>query len=138
MTLLDALLHWYATLTPASLDRIAEFYAPEAQFRDPFNDVRGVPAITTVFRHMFEHTEAPRFVIAERIEHGAQAFVTWSFHFGLRGRPYVVEGASHLCFGADGRVLRHRDYWDAAEELWQQLPLLGPLVRWLRKRFRAS
>ncbi|TFW16650.1 nuclear transport factor 2 family protein [Massilia arenosa] len=138
MNSLAALLDWYATLTPASLDRIAQFYAADAHFRDPFNDVHGVPAIATVFRHMFAHTEAPRFEIAERIEQGEQAFVTWTFHFGLRGRAYAVAGGSHLRFGADGRVIMHRDYWDAAEELWQQLPVLGPPVRWLRKRFRAA
>ena len=40
-----------------------------------------------------------------------------------------------LHFAPDGRVADHRDYWDPAEELWQKLPLLGPPVRWLRRRF---
>jgi len=43
-------------------------------------------------------------------------------------------------FGAaDGRgkVVAHRDYWDAAEELYAKLPLLGPLVRLLGRRFAA-
>ena len=26
----------------------------------------------------------------------------------------------------------HRDYWDAAEELYEKLPLLGALMRWLK------
>ncbi|MGZ3184619.1 MAG: nuclear transport factor 2 family protein [Telluria sp.] len=138
MTTLDALLDWYATLTPASLARLPEFYAPDARFRDPFNDVQGVRAIRAVFEHMFAHTDSPRFQIDERIARGDQAFVTWTFHFRLRGRALVVAGGSHLRFAPDGRVTLHRDYWDAAEELWQQLPLLGPPVRWLRARFRAD
>jgi hypothetical protein len=28
----------------------------------------------------------------------------------------------------------HRDYWDAAGELYEQLPLVGGLMRWLKKR----
>jgi hypothetical protein len=28
----------------------------------------------------------------------------------------------------------HRDYWDAAEELYEQLPGIGVLMRWLRRR----
>ena len=35
---------------------------------------------------------------------------------------------------ADGLVDFHRDYWDAAEEWHEKLPLLGGLMRWLRKR----
>ena len=28
----------------------------------------------------------------------------------------------------------HRDYWDAAEELYEKLPILGGLMRWLKRR----
>lgn len=137
MTQLDALLHWYATLTPDSIARTAEFYAPDAHFRDPFNDVRGVAAIATIFRHMFENTGDPRFIIGERIEQDGAAFVTWTFTFTLRGSPYEIVGGTHFRFNDAGLVTLHRDYWDAAEELLQKLPLVGVPIRWLRGRLRA-
>jgi steroid Delta-isomerase len=28
----------------------------------------------------------------------------------------------------------HRDYWDAAEELYEKLPILGGLMRWLKRQ----
>jgi len=28
----------------------------------------------------------------------------------------------------------HRDYWDAAEELYEKLPGVSVLMRWLKKR----
>jgi len=31
----------------------------------------------------------------------------------------------------------HRDYWDAAEELYEHLPLVGSLLRWLKRRIAA-
>jgi steroid Delta-isomerase len=31
-------------------------------------------------------------------------------------------------------VVFHRDYWDAAEELYEKLPVIGALMRWLKKR----
>ena len=67
-----------------------------------------------------------------------QAFVTWDFVFAYRrGAPaglQTVRGASHLQYDAQGRITMHRDYWDAAEELYEKLPLLGLLMRWLRRR----
>ncbi len=133
----EPLLAWYATLTPDTLNRVGQFYAPDAQFRDPFNDVRGVVAIETIFRHMFSHTEQPRFIIDERIAQGEQVFVTWLFVFSLRGKPYQIAGGSHLRFNSAGLVVLHRDYWDAAEELLEKLPLVGAPIRWLRGRFRV-
>lgn len=135
---IDELLAWYASLSPETLSQIADFYQPQARFKDPFNDVQGVEAIRAIFAHMFATTENPRFVIGERLVQGQQAFVTWVFEFSLKGQAYRIEGGSHLMFGADGRVMNHRDYWDAAEELLQKLPLIGGPVRWLRRQFAVK
>jgi hypothetical protein len=43
-------------------------------------------------------------------------------------------GASHLVFDAASKVQIHRDYWDAAEELYEKLPWVGSLMRWLKRR----
>jgi ketosteroid isomerase-like protein len=137
MNRLEALLAWYGTLTPQSLARIAEFYHPQARFKDPFNDVQGAADIRRVFAHMFTSTEAPRFIIREEIAEPHRAFVTWDFTFTLRGRRFVVHGATRFGFDHDGRVTEHRDYWDPAEELWQKLPVIGAPVAWLRRRFQA-
>jgi hypothetical protein len=137
MIALDQLLNWYATLTPHNVGRVAQFYASNAHFRDPFNDVQGVVAIEAIFTHMFAHTEQPHFIIGERVVQGRQAFVTWVFAFHLRGKLYEIAGVSHLCFDDYGKVVSHRDYWDAAEELLQKLPLIGKPIRWLRGRFKA-
>ncbi len=137
MSPLDKLLNWYQTLTPDSLCEIAQLYRADAHFKDPFNEVRGIAPIAAIFTHMFATTENPRFVIDERIEQGQQAFVSWRFEFAVKGKAYVVAGGSHLVFDDAGLILVHRDYWDAAEELFQKLPIIGGLIRWLRKRFSA-
>ena len=134
---LDKLLDWYENLAPHNVCRVSEFYAANASFRDPFNDVRGTSAIQRIFEHMFESTTAPRFVIRHRMLQGDHAFVTWTFEFELLGKPYTVEGSSHITFGQDGLVCTHRDYWDAAEELFQKLPIIGGLFKVLRRRFSA-
>jgi hypothetical protein len=46
----------------------------------------------------------------------------------------VIQGASHLRLDGQGRVAQHRDYWDAAEELYETLPIVGTLMRWLKRR----
>ena len=87
---------------------------------------------------MFATTEAPRFEVTDCIEQGGQAMLGWTFHFALRGRALTVRGVTHLRFDADDRVTLHRDYWDAAEELYEKLPLLGGLMRAVRRRLRAT
>ena len=133
-----ALAHFYGTLQPSSLGRIGELYAPEARFQDPFNDVVGTAAIARIFEHMFATVAAPRFVVTTRIVQGRDAMLGWDFHLKLSGRDTVIRGVTHLQFDDAGRVVLHRDYWDAAEELYSRLPLIGGLMRWLRRKLSSE
>jgi steroid delta-isomerase len=134
---LSALAGWYESLTPASLARIGDHYAANAWFKDPFNEVSGLEAIRRVFAHMFETLREPRFRVTERIADENGAVLVWEFRFGAGRRQYLVRGASHLRFDARGKVTYHRDYWDTAEELYARVPLLGALMRGLRRRLAA-
>jgi hypothetical protein len=129
---------WYANLSPTSLQDIAKYYADGARFKDPFNEVQGLKAIQAIFEHMFATTQYPKFIFEEVIEQESKVFLTWQFHFGLRGKSYIVKGGSMLTFNAQGLIIDHRDYWDAAEELWEKLPIVGGLVGWLRRKFKVQ
>jgi len=127
----------FEQLVPADVARLPEFYAANARFKDPFNDVVGVPQIQRVFAHMFVALDEPRFVIRDVLVDGDQCMLTWDFLFRMRRfdrRVQTVHGATHLRFDAQGLVALHRDYWDAAEELYEKLPVLGALMRWLKRR----
>ncbi|MBI1396574.1 MAG: nuclear transport factor 2 family protein [Betaproteobacteria bacterium] len=132
----DALARFYESLRPESLDGLGRFYADEARFRDPFNDVSRLPEIRAIFEHMFRTLEEPRFEIVNRVVDGDQAMLEWVFTFRVRRfRPATrrrVHGVSHVRFGPDGRVIYHRDYWDTGEELYAHLPVIGMLWRRLR------
>lgn len=134
------LVHFFQHLSPADIGWLGTLYAADAYFKDPFNEVQGLPAIQAVFAHMFRALDAPRFVVTGQIVQGHQAMLTWDFLFSFRGETGVqtVRGATHLVFNTAGLVTLHRDYWDPAEELYEKRPLLGGLMRWLKRRVRAG
>ena len=137
---LDALIDFFHGLSPQSVARFPEFYSAEAYFKDPFNEVRGVAAVQRIFTHMFDQVGEPRFVVSERVIDDDGAMLVWTFSFRLArggGGKQVIRGVSHLKFDAAGKVNYHRDYWDAAEELYMKLPVLGMLMRGLRRMLAA-
>jgi ketosteroid isomerase-like protein len=135
---LERLVDYWQTLTPAAVAKIADMYAEDAYFRDPFNDVTGIEKIRHIFADMFVRLDEPKFNIVETIEEPHGALLIWNFTFRFKTlKPRLtrtIHGTSHIRFAADGRVQYHRDYWDAAGELYEQLPLAGSLMRWLKKR----
>ena len=132
------LVRFFQDLQRSDLHRLGELYAPLAYFKDPFNEVRGLVEIQRIFEHMYEALDQPHFVVTEQILQGRQCFLVWEFRFRFkrfdRGNWQVVRGSSHLRFDEQGLVEYHRDYWDAAEELYEKIPGLGAVMRWLRRQ----
>ena len=129
---------FFETLTPQSVAQLQTIYDAQARFKDPFNEVQGLPEIERIFQHMYVSLAQPRFVIVAQIVDGSQAFLTWEFRFKFKRfdtqTEQVVLGTTHLVLDEQGQISLHRDYWDAAEELYEKLPVVGSLMRWLKGR----
>ena len=139
---LARVVRFYETLSPESLATMGDIYVPDARFKDPFNEVQGLAAIEAIFSHMYRQVHAPRFCVTGRMGAEDEAWLAWEFSFRFRGwkesETQLIRGATHLRFAADGRIAEHRDYWDSGEELFAKLPLLGGLMRFLRRRLAAG
>ena len=133
---------FFETLTPQSVSQLHTLYDVQAHFKDPFNEVQGLPEIERIFKHMYASLEQPHFVITGQLVDGAQAFLTWEFRFRFKRIDtttlQAVRGGSHVVFNEWGLVTLHRDYWDAAEELYEKLPVVGGVMRWLKARANQS
>ena len=137
---LQRVVDFYENLSRASVPMLGQIYTDDAFFKDPFNEVTGVAHIVAIFQHMFEQVDAPRFVVTHQVVNGKDGFITWDFLFCMKRyakQEQCIRGATHVQFAPDGRVCMHRDYWDAAEELYEKLPLLGSLMRWLKRAARS-
>lgn len=138
----QALAQAYESLSVQGLIDLAKFYAPQAIFQDPFNDVKGWQRIELIFLHMFETLRSPRFVIDEQVTQGQSTFLTWRFFFWHDAmstkEEQCIRGATHLMWEKDAirgwEIALHKDYWDAAQELYERLPVIGALMRWLKSK----
>jgi hypothetical protein len=138
---IDHFVTFFEALEPSSVARLGEVYASDVYFKDPFNEVHSLAQVQHIFGHMYVSLDRPRFVVTGQVAEGRECFLTWNFEFHFRTHQpallQTVRGTSHLKFNEAGLVSFHRDYWDAAEELYEKLPLLGSLMRWLKKRVNS-
>ena len=130
---------FFQSISADSARTLSLIYTDDVWFKDPFNEVQGLEQVSHIFTHMFEQVDAPRFVVTHSVLQDDQAFLTWDFLFRMRrfsDEEQCIRGATHVRFASDGRVAYHRDYWDAAEELYEKLPVVGSLMRWLKTSAR--
>jgi len=136
---LQKLIRFFETINTGNVSELAQVYSEDVFFKDPFNEVRGLADVVRIFSHMFEQVDSPRFVVTNHVLQGDQAFLTWDFLFQMKrfsAAEQCIRGATHLRFSPDGKANFHRDYWDAAEELYEKLPVLGSLMRGLKQLAR--
>jgi steroid delta-isomerase len=135
---LDAYIRFYETLTPEATGALPSLVTPDVRFRDPFNDVQGVEAYQRILMKMFQDVDAPRFEVRHAVLDGTVGYLQWRLVFrGKRGRQRTIIGMSELHFDVDGRVARHVDYWDAAAQVYEHLPVLGCILRRIRQWIAA-
>lgn len=128
------IIEWFEELRPDTLDSIVTIYGPDAHFRDPFNDVSGVASIRQIYAHMFESLENPAFTVTESVEQAERLCLVWVFRFGWRGRLVEFEGTTWFDLDEQGLIRRHRDFWDVSQGVYERLPILGTVLRALRKK----
>ncbi|UXH76359.1 nuclear transport factor 2 family protein [Roseateles amylovorans] len=128
----------YEQLSPTTLDALESLFAPDAHFIDPFNDVIGRATIRKIFEHMYATLDQPRFDVLEGAIQGCNGFLLWDLHFRSRGQTHRIHGMSRLVFDDQGRITLHHDHWDPARQLYEGVPVLGALMRMIRRRLSAT
>lgn len=133
---------YYEGLAPDNVERLREIAVSEMYFKDPFNEVRDVEHVIRIMKHMYQTSENPRFKVSDSVLKGRLAFLKWEFYFSTKslnkGREIRVVGMSELQFDEAGLVSAHIDYWDAAEQLYEHVPLLGGLLRLVKKNLKVK
>lgn len=138
---LQRYLQYFETMTPDTVGEIRALAAPDLHFRDPFNDVRDVEKVVTIMQDMFRDTENPKFVILKYQLTDAWALLKWEMTFTPKkvrcDAPWRIVGLSEVTFSSEGKVIEHIDYWDAAENFYERLPLIGTLLRMVKRRLQV-
>jgi hypothetical protein len=131
----------YRTFDRASLGLLPALYAPHAEFIDPVHRIQGLPAIHTYFESMCANVARCEFVYLSVLVEGDQACIKWQMTFEhpklAGGRPVRVPGMSWLTI-EQNLIVVHEDCYDMGAMLYEQVPLLGRLVTWVRRRLAAD
>ncbi|HRC43713.1 MAG TPA: nuclear transport factor 2 family protein [Nitrospira sp.] len=126
----------YGQLSARSLGLLSDLYSDDIEFQDPFHRIAGLPALRQYLAALYAHVESCSFKFEEGVTQGNESVLMWSMflkHPRLNGGAVVtVPGSTHIRFR--DKVSYHRDYFDAGAMLYEQLPLIGRVIRIIKRR----
>jgi hypothetical protein len=116
-----------------------DFYDADVVFRDPIVELRGRDALKAYYAEMYENVTSIRFDFSGGIEKDDEVVAFWTMEARARGlkggEPVLLEGASHIRFGGEsGKAIYHRDYFDMGAFVYENIPVLGPIIRYTKGR----
>ena len=129
----------YQHLDAKNIDLLDSIYTQEIRFVDPLHSIEGLPRLKAYCRELYSNVGYCGFVFGDEIIHRHEAYLQWVMEFShprLNGGGAIfLPGVSCLKF-AD-KVSFHRDYYDAGAMLYEHIPVMGSIVRWLKRRLQS-
>ena len=126
----------YQQLNKDNLTLLSEIYSKDIRFSDPLHKIAGLSALTDYFKNLYHNVESIDFVIHQVIRDDNTAALKWTMnlvHPKLNaGNGISVEGISLLTF--DGKINQHQDYFDLGAMLYEQLPIVGGLIGFIKSK----
>ena len=132
-------LELFNALSAGQLEKLERLYAADACFIDPLHQLQGLPAIKNYFAKLYQRVSHCRFELLDCTGVVGNEVISWRMtlhHPRLAaGRAVVVEGCSWIKY--EQQIYYHRDFFDMGAMLYEQLPLLGGLLRTIKGRVSA-
>lgn len=117
-------------------DIVNNVYSRDMYFEDPFHRVEGLRAFKEYCASLYENLTHCQFRFHDQWAREGDAILTWTMSYAHPklngGREIRVEGMSWIIF--DEKVFYHRDYFDGGALLYEHIPLLGGIIRSIKRK----
>jgi len=134
-TAIEKICDFYLQFQAGDLSGLDITYSPYIEFIDPAHSITGINALREYFKGLMENLEYCEFDIHSVMEQETEAYMQWTMNFRHprlnKGKNISLEGISHFKF--DSRVTYHRDYFDLGKMVYENVPVLGRIIRMLKK-----
>lgn len=126
----------YQQLSRDNLHLLEAVYHKDIIFEDAAHRLEGWHDLSNYFESLYRNVYRCDFDIHTQQQVGDSGFLAWSMELQhpklLGGDSILVNGVSHLKFESN-KVIYHRDYFDLGEMVYENIPLLGSLIRTIKQ-----
>ena len=117
---------------------IRTVYAPALFFNDTLKTIRDVDTLEKYFLASDDSMASYGLKVEQIVSTPEGVFVRWRMDIVFRkfhkGELESSIGITHVRFNKDGLVVYHQDYWDSGSNFYEKLPVLGSLIRAVKRR----
>lgn len=156
-----AFIDLYQILNKNNLEQLSSIYHPQIIFVDPLHKTEGIDEFKAYFFNMYKQVNTIQFNIENVVEQERQACLFWQMPFQTtklnHGKTISVNGMSLLKYQyplltqhpngekqnlisktTNNKIIFHRDYYDAGQMLYENIPFLSKAIQFIKNRMVSS
>ena len=133
---------FFLKLNKDTLNLVDGFYDPQVVFQDPVHVLVSASEVKKYYEGLYKNVSSIRWEFFEGIESGKTVSLTWKMYLKTPslngGKEITVDGVSIISFNEKGLAIRHRDYFDMGEFVYEKIPGLNWIIRYIKSRMAGE
>lgn len=129
----------YQSLGNGDSSRLAALYKDDIYFEDPTRGIQGKAELMSHIDSTFLNITNFSFKSHRMLTSDTDIFISWTQIFNHKklagGATIRVEGSTYLKT-RNGKIYYQRDYFDLGAVVYENLPVIGPIIKRLRSRLK--
>lgn len=137
-TLLQDFKAFYQEASSSNIERMDRIYTQDVEFRDPLHTILGILALKSFIKNLYANSSYVQFEYTDEQRGENSATIAWHMKFSSAalagGKMITLRGITQVRF--TDRIYYQEDFYDLGAMLYQHIPVLGPIIRFVNNRVR--
>lgn len=118
---------------------LTDIYSDNVVFTDPIHQIQGIKKLIQYFNKLNENLIEGSFFFTDVSINDDKAYLCWDMTLKLKKPKKIINatGFSVLTF-KEGKIIKQRDFFDVGELFYENIPILGSIVRYIKKKIAAD
>lgn len=136
--IVDRIISTYAQLNRETVHSslLADLYADDIVFCDPLHRIEGIEALQQYFGGLYKNVEHIQFDFTDTTANNGSGYLEWVMTFKHPkingGKAIKVPGVTRIKY--DDKVTFHQDYFDSTHMIFDHIPVVGNIIKYLKNR----
>ena len=133
-TVLTKFKNYFAKMDFDNDSILDDIYSKNVVFKDPIHEINGIEHLSKYFKKLNDNLIEGSFQFLDESTIGNKTFISWEMNLRLKKPNKNVKASGISVLTIEEKIVSQRDYFDAGELFYENIPVLGGIIRFLKKK----
>lgn len=125
---------YFSNMKSGDYTSLDEIYAESIGFVDPIHKIHGLTNLKEYFQKLDNNVAQGSFLFIDESVIENKAYLSWELSLSLKSPKKIVKAAGISVLTIEEKIIEQRDYFDAGELFYENVPILGYVIRMLKRK----